>query len=645
MNININTHISQRCKTNTKSKELTHTRSVHTNMKRHGTNRTIPFFLACLSLSLFFLTSTTSVSALKQFSVSKILELAKKQDSSSLKLKSKAKELQRLAGKDQDKSDVQELYLKQRLDHFTSYPSGDEHVPHSFSQRFFYTERFANTTDADADASRSMNTGTTSNTKKFHARHLRHGHGHGHIQEEDPPKILTFICVGGEGPSLDKTVLTNSPHCSGDMLALASLLSTERNAIVHVFALEHRYYGKSYPEFNDGSSPVTNENLVYLSSRQALADLAHFVQFAKEEYGIPQDSPVVTFGGSYPGMLAAWARLKYPHLIDAAVSNSAPIEVILDFTEYMDVYARSISNPAVGGSAQCLDLIHQGHEEIAVMLSEGGAIGKEYIASSFNICNGTDALKEAKNVQSFVGDGVVFFDVQSNDPSCEVDLCNIEKFCNFITEESNNTSVSIVEILAKLSNEMESSGECRDISWEGMISFLSSPEEAKVEGTRSWLWQTCTEVGFYQTCETNSTCPFARGYHTLDADLEICQRAFGIDKDFVKENVEDTLNYYGGWDISSSRILSVNGDVDPWSAMSYSNSGRKNRDLPSIWSNSSSHHFWTHEVKESDGPAIMETREIIYSWVTGVLFGDHHNDNVQGEQWIDQTTDDILSSK
>lgn len=76
---------------------------------------------------------------------------------------------------------------------------------------------------------------------------------------------------------------------------------------------------------------MSTENLVYLSSEQALADLAKFIVDIPKKYKIPISAKWVVFGGSYPGSLAAWLRMKYPHLVHAAVSSSGPLLAKIDF--------------------------------------------------------------------------------------------------------------------------------------------------------------------------------------------------------------------------------------------------------------------------------------------------------------------------
>ena len=195
--------------------------------------------------------------------------------------------------------DVQEWHIPQQLDHFRL---GDTR---SFLQRYFSSNRYVRNF---AEPNHALN-------------------------QDAQPASFAFLCVGGEGPPLDESVLIDSVHCTGDMLELADRLFHERNnTSIHLFALEHRYYGKSYPQFENSTSPITNENLVYLSSRQAQADLAHFV--STQQASLPSNTQWVTFGGSYPGMMAAYARLRFPHLISAAVSSSAPVQATLDFAAY-----------------------------------------------------------------------------------------------------------------------------------------------------------------------------------------------------------------------------------------------------------------------------------------------------------------------
>jgi len=51
------------------------------------------------------------------------------------------------------------------------------------------------------------------------------------------------------------------------------------------------------------------ENLSYLSSEQALADLATFHQYFNDKYQISEQTKWISFGGSYPGYSFSFLKL------------------------------------------------------------------------------------------------------------------------------------------------------------------------------------------------------------------------------------------------------------------------------------------------------------------------------------------------
>jgi serine protease 16 len=185
-----------------------------------------------------------------------------------------------------------------------------------------------------------------------------------------------FVCVGGEGPALTGASVVASVHCS-----VASQWLAETKALM--FGVEHRYYGCHNASACPVDSMSSTADLKYLSSRQALGDLAHFKAFATEQYSLTDKNKWVSFGGSYPGMLAGWFRLKFPHLVHASIASSAPVKAKVDMNEYNDVTAAAygVSDNGVGGSPECTKAIADGHAQIGTMFTT--ATGRAKLAKLF----------------------------------------------------------------------------------------------------------------------------------------------------------------------------------------------------------------------------------------------------------------------
>ena len=91
---------------------------------------------------------------------------------------------------------------------------------------------------------------------------------------------------------------------------------------VVVFA-EHRYFGKSIPYNWTAKNAYLTSNNKFLRLENVMMDYLKVIDLVRKDYGA--DRPVVTFGGSYGGMLATWMRIKFPENVQAAVASGAPL--------------------------------------------------------------------------------------------------------------------------------------------------------------------------------------------------------------------------------------------------------------------------------------------------------------------------------
>ena len=421
-----------------------------------------------------------------------------------------------------------------------------------------------------------------------------------------------FLCVGGEGPPLDGSAVTGSVHCN---VAVEFLPQTK----ALMFAVEHRYYGCH----NMSACPYSSsdpEPLKWLSSKQALADLATFHAYATKEYNLsPTANKWISFGGSYPGMMAGWFRVMYPHLVHASISSSAPVKAKLDMQEYYDITSRAYSLTSVGGSDACESTIRHGHETIGTLMKT--STGRTKLAGLFDEVkrHGADWLAKRGGQAAFAGNGVASFNTQGNDPSCTRYGCNVEMICKVMV---GNSSATPLELLATLSNKQLAAKKAEEAA-EAMV--VVEDKEEDVSSPHSfldyWGWQTCTEFGFYQTCEVGSRCFFVQGLNLLDDNDFFCKSNWGISPNEINASIAKTNAYYGAGrpDLvrNATRILYVNGNVDPWSGLGILTS--PSPQLPVLEVEGASHHAWTHPSTPDDQTSVVQARQAIRKQVLSWL--------------------------
>ncbi|XP_026739316.1 putative serine protease K12H4.7 [Trichoplusia ni] len=335
-----------------------------------------------------------------------------------------------------------------------------------------------------------------------------------------------YLFINGEGPA------------SRVFLQTGILYELAKETKGAMYLAEHRYYGKSKP-FKD----LTTENLAYLSSRQALADFAKLLRAIKmsPKYN---ESKVVVVGGSYAGNLAAWMRLLYPNLVDAAIASSAPVLAKKDFYEYLENVSEDFEQHGTPGCFEKIKEIFNRYDELFKT-----SAGIEQLKEEEQICESTD-MNKSENKQLFFLDKTSEFMYEAQYGSPE----SIKGFCEDLTNTSKVFSAKDDD--SDLWNEKNN---CFDYDFDDMIENMR-----QVDWIMAWTYQTCTEFGYFPTTNSDNQ-PFTNNVF-VDLFYSLCTKTYGDDFDEkrIDEGIERANNMYGGLKPNVTQVVFVNGDLDPY---------------------------------------------------------------------------------
>ncbi|XP_052789673.1 dipeptidyl peptidase 2-like [Mya arenaria] len=405
-----------------------------------------------------------------------------------------------------------------------------------------------------------------------------------------------FFYTGNEG------AITEFWDATGFMFDIAP----QFGALV-VFA-EHRYYGTSLPFGND---TFKKENMGLLTVEQAMADYAVLIQYLKDSLNATK-SPVITFGGSYGGMLSAYMRFKYPNLVTGSIAASAPV-LLLTPTADRSLFWKLVTKDFSSATPTCYTKVKSAFQMMNDLAAQG-ASGLKKLSDTFRLCspltNNDDyvhLLGWARN--SFTN--LAMFDYPypahfySNLPANPVKYA-----CQYM-----EATIDPVEGLAKASglfyNGTDGTLPCYNIKNE----FVACADQTGCgtgPDSLAWDFQACTEIDLV-TGSTNVTDMFPALPWTEKMREDYCFKTWGV----RPRNTWSLVEFWGSNIGSATNIVFSNGDLDPWSGSGVLKS--PNSDIHAVTIQGGAHHLDMRAQNPLDPISVMAAREVekqaIRKWI------------------------------
>ncbi|KAF7651732.1 hypothetical protein LDENG_00106390 [Lucifuga dentata] len=359
-----------------------------------------------------------------------------------------------------------------------------------------------------------------------------------------------------------------------------------------VFA-EHRYYGESLPFGQDSFSD--SKHLNYLTSEQALADFAVLIQNLKSSTPGAQHSPVIAVGGSYGGMLSAWMRMKYPHLVVGALAASAPIWHFPGMVPCGNLY-KIVTQDFAKSGYNCDVNIRRSWKSIDNISST--ASGLQWLSEEFSLCSPLKKMDDVLGFKNWLQETWVYLAMV--DYPYEASFLQplpawpIQVVCKYLRFDS---SVSDYQLLHGVSQAAKVY-----YNYTGSASCLNTSQTATSSlGLLSWFYQACTEM-VLPMCTDGVHDMFEPQEWNFQAFSDECYAMFG-----VRPRADWARTMYGGKDISShSNIIFSNGELDPWTAGGVTHNISDS--LVAIVMPDAAHHLDLRSSNHDDPPSVRAAR-------------------------------------
>ncbi|WKX93380.1 hypothetical protein Q1695_010992 [Nippostrongylus brasiliensis] len=423
---------------------------------------------------------------------------------------------------------------------------------------------------------------------------------------------IVFLMIGGENsisPPADKWVRDES----------VMMMQWAKHYGAAAFQVEHRFYG---PKEYAPSSVQDTESLKLLTIDQALADIKVFMQKMNEKYFKNVNTKWVTFGGSYPGSLSAFYRETYPDATIGAVSTSSAVNVFVDYYGYLmntDANYRA-------QSALCGTNIAKAFQQMQNLFYNGKQ-GRNQLALVFNLCTPFDEDNLSKAQQFFFSNVISFFQginqySGDNRNNATRNGLGIPMACSIMENATAGAEImSVKTVMDWYTNMTGGQVGCYDNSYKDYIKKYSNTSYTDVDdvvAARSWIWQTCTELGYFQTTDYGNGGIFGSTI-PIDFFSDQCMEMFGQEYTLSEtyKRVDAVRRKYGGADAyRGTKVVFPNGSLDPWKDLGLLHSDA-NKKIDAFLINGTAHCADMYPPSSNDKQSLVDARARILKNLDG----------------------------
>lgn len=371
-----------------------------------------------------------------------------------------------------------------------------------------------------------------------------------------------------------------------------------------VIFVEHRFYGGSLP-FGNQSFQLQFVGL--LTIEQALADYAVLLTSLKSSLGA-EKCPVIAFGGSYGGMLSAYMRAKYPHIIDGAIAASAP--VYMNVPEFpRDFFFPRVTKDFRDISPKCEQGVRDGFSLLKLWASQGSA-GMRKITKVFNLCSPAKEEADYRHLLLWIRNA--FTSLAMGDyPYPTTFIANLPaypvKYACTAMANANSTAEGLFEMSEMVYGKLK----CHNI-WNEFIECADPTGCGLGMDSLAWDFQACTEI-ILPAGSDNVTDMFPILQFTLQQRDTYCQNRWGV----VPRNAWMATHFFTTGLKGVSNIVFSNGNLDPWMGGGITTNISSN--LVAVVIDGGAHHLDLRGSNAADPPSVVVARiqeaQYISKWI------------------------------